>query len=196
MVGKILSDRDYILVSHSPRRRQLLEELGLQFRLAESSAEEVCPAHLTREEIPLYLSNLKAEGCVVDDMTEKSLLIAADTIVWAGGKALGKPHDAAEAREMLQTLSGKTHEVITGVTLKSLTAKRQFHNVSKVTFADLDDEEVDYYIRQYRPFDKAGAYGIQEWIGLMGVKGIEGCFYNVMGLPVQHLYAELKKWAD
>ena len=187
---------DYILVSQSPRRRQLLDSLGLKYRLADSSACEIYPPDLQREEIPLYLSRQKAENCKVSPITDRSLIIAADTIVWARGNALGKPRSKGEASRMLQSLAGGVHEVITGVTLRSLKHQVQFCEVSRVVFSELTDEEINYYVEYYTPLDKAGAYGIQEWIGMMGVKRIEGCFYNIMGLPLNHLYEELKKWNE
>lgn len=190
-----LNRKDIILVSHSPRRRQLLGELGLRFRVAESHCEEVVPAGTVGEEIPLFLSNLKAEHCP-EPLGADTLIIAADTIVWADNKALGKPHDKAEAFAMLQTLSGRTHEVMTGVTLKTQKKKKSFVSITEVTFAELEPAEINYYIEHYQPFDKAGAYGIQEWVGLMGVTGIKGCFYNVMGLPVPELYRQIKSMIE
>ena len=179
------------LISHSPRRVQLLRDLGLEFSIGEAHVEEVYPAELAPEEIPVYLSKLKADAAVVP-MTDETLIITADTIVWAEGKVLGKPADEAEAHAMLQLLSGKTHQVITGVTLRTKDRSKSFYESTDVTFATLSAEDIDYYVSHYRPFDKAGAYGIQEWIGMVGVESIKGCFYNVMGLPVHRLYEEIQ----
>ncbi|MBP5361263.1 MAG: septum formation protein Maf [Bacteroidaceae bacterium] len=185
--------KDIWLISHSPRRQQLLRDLGLVFRIGEAHVEEVYPQSLAPEEIPVYLSKLKADAAAVT-LTDDTLIITADTIVWAGGKVLGKPSDEAEARAMLQMLSGKTHQVITGVTLRSKEGSKSFYESTDVTFGQLSAEDIDYYISCYRPYDKAGAYGIQEWIGMVGVESIKGCFYNVMGLPVYRLYREIKDY--
>ena len=189
----MFEDIDLVLMSRSPRRRQLLEDAGFHFRALESTAKEICPPVLHREEIPVFLSNIKAES-FPETCGPKTLIIGADTIVWAGGKALGKPASKEEAADMLRLLAGNVHEVITGVTLKSRYCKRTFYNVTRVAFTELSPKEIVHYIDNYHPFDKAGAYGIQEWIGLIGVKGIEGCFYNVMGLPVSQLYYEINRW--
>ncbi|MBP5629346.1 MAG: septum formation protein Maf [Bacteroidaceae bacterium] len=183
--------KDIWLISHSPRRQQLLRDLGLEFRIGEAHVEEVYPEDLAPEEIPVYLSRLKADAAAVE-MTDDTLIITADTIVWADGRVLGKPADEAEARAMLQLLSGKTHQVVTGVTLRTKQGSRSFFESTDVTFATLSDADIEYYVTHYRPFDKAGAYGIQEWIGMVGVESIRGCFYNVMGLPVHRLYREIK----
>lgn len=153
--------------------------------------EESYPAALQREEIPLYLAQLKANAYRAL-MRDDTLLITADTIVWSAGKVFGKPASEAEAKSMLHALSGNTHEVFTGVCLTSLRKQTSFFAVSKVRFAALSDDEIDYYVRKYKPFDKAGAYGAQEWIGYVGVEHLEGSFYNVMGLPVRMLYEALK----
>ena len=153
--------------------------------------EEKYPDSLEPEEIPVYLSQLKADNANVP-MGDDTLIITADTIVWAESKLLGKPADAAEARQMLRLLSGKTHQVITGVTLRSREKRRSFFEKTDVTFSIVSDADIDYYIDRYKPFDKAGAYGIQEWIGMVGVESINGCFYNVMGLPLHRLYKELQ----
>lgn len=179
------------LISHSPRRQQLLRDLGMEFNIGEAHVEEVYPEGLPPEEIPVYLSKLKADAAVVPK-NDDTLIITADTIVWAEGKVLGKPADEDEARTMLQVLSGNTHQVITGVTLRTKDSSKSFYESTDVTFASLSTEDIDYYVRHYRPFDKAGAYGIQEWIGMIGVQSIKGCFYNVMGLPVHRLYKEIK----
>ena len=181
------------LLSHSPRRQQLLRDLGFEFRIGEAHVDEVYPEGLSPEEIPVYLSKLKADAAAVP-MTDDTLIITADTIVWAEGRVLGKPADEAEARAMLQLLSGKTHQVVTGVTLRTKQGSRSFYESTDVTFATLSPSDIDYYVTRYRPFDKAGAYGIQEWIGMVGVESIKGCFYNVMGLPLHRLYKEIRAY--
>ena len=186
----MVTKSDVWLISHSPRRVQLLRDLGLKFRTGEAHVKESYPDSLPPEQIPVFLSQLKADNADVP-MTDETLIITADTIVWAAGKVLGKPADEHEAREMLHLLSGKTHQVITGVTLRCKDGSRSFYEKTDVTFATLSDKDIDYYISHYRPFDKAGAYGIQEWIGMVGVEKIDGCFYNVMGLPVHRLYKEI-----
>lgn len=188
-----LSHYHVILASQSPRRRELLAGLGIAFetRVLPGIAEDY-PQGLTGEEIPQYISREKAAAYRAS-LEEDDLLITADTIVYAGGTVLGKPHDAADARRMLALLSGKTHRVITGVSLTTTRRMKTFAVVTNVTFAPLSEDEIEFYIDRYKPFDKAGAYGIQEWIGYIGVTRIEGSFYNVMGLPVQRLYTELKK---
>lgn len=194
-----LSKYKIVLASNSPRRKELLAGLGLQFEVCTlKGIDESYPDNLKGEEIPKHISMKKAQA-YLPTMEDDELLITADTIVYTkdaegNGTVLGKPQDAAEAHAMLRTLSGKTHEVITGVNI--LTKKKHciFAVTSEVSFAELTDEEIDYYIENYRPFDKAGAYGIQEWIGFIGVNGLRGSYFNVMGLPVQRLYEELKKW--
>lgn len=190
---KNLSKYHIILASKSPRRRELLAGLGIEFetRVIPGIAEDY-PQGLTGEEIPQYISREKANA-YRDSLKGDDLLITADTIVYVNGKVLGKPHNEEEAHRMLSLLSGKTHQVVTGVSLTTQQMQQTFAVVTDVTFAALTDEEIDYYISHYAPFDKAGAYGIQEWIGYIGVIRIEGSFYNVMGLPVQRLYTELKK---
>lgn len=182
-----------ILGSQSPRRKELLTLLDLPFTCQVIDTEEIYPAELRGAEIPVYLAKLKAAAFepLPDD---KTLLITADTIVWLDGQVLGKPHTPAEARNMLHRLSGKTHQVFTGVCLTSLRKQKTFSVCSDVTFASLTDEEIDYYVEKYNPLDKAGAYGIQEWIGGIGVEKINGSYFNVMGLPVQKLYQELKQF--
>ena len=166
----------------------------MEFEIAEGrEAEEIYPADMPLEEVAEYLSVLKSDA-YADTLAVGDILITADTVVLAGGKILGKPHDRREAIEMLQQLSGTTHEVVTGVTLRSVESRKSFSCHSKVTFRDLSREEMEHYIDTYRPYDKAGAYGIQEWIGYVAISGIEGSFYNVMGLPIQRLYVELEKF--
>ncbi len=186
-----------LLASKSPRRRQLLEGCGVEFLVAEGrEAEEVYPSTLPAEQVAEYLSGLKSEAWA-DALMEGDVLITADTVVIAAdGEILGKPTDKADAVRMLHLLSGAEHKVVTGVTLRTTTHNDSFSCVSKVRFRGLTDEEIEHYITTYRPFDKAGAYGIQEWIGYVAIEGIEGSFYNVMGLPVQMLYVRLGEFLD
>ena len=191
-----------ILASNSPRRRELLSGLGLEYEVRTvPGLDESYPEGLPMEEIPQYISRKKAAAYSLD---ADELLITADTIVWHDGEVLGKPADEEDARQMLRKLSGKTHQVVTGVTLtfrnEELRIKNEespfhhsFASVSQVSFAQLSESEIDYYVTHYHPLDKAGAYGIQEWIGYIGVTSIEGSYFNVMGLPVQRLYTEMKK---
>ena len=180
-----------LLASKSPRRRQLLEGCGIAFEIAEGrEAEEVYPSNLPAEQVAEYLSGLKSDA-YADVLAADDLLITADTVVIAAGEILGKPTDRADAVRMLRLLSGCEHKVITGVTLRTVAKKE-----SKVRFRGLADEEIDHYIDTYRPYDKAGAYGIQEWIGYVAIEAIEGSFYNVMGLPVQALYVRLGEFLE
>lgn len=191
MLGN-LDSYEILLASNSPRRRELLAGLGVKYRVTSlPDVDESYPLSLQGEEIPLYISQLKADA-YRSQMNPNTLLITADTIVWLDGKVYGKPHDEAEACEMLRALSGRTHTVITGVTLTSACRCKSFAVSTEVTFAALTDEEIGYYVSHYRPLDKAGAYGVQEWIGYIGVTGMNGSYYNVMGLPIQRLYTELK----
>lgn len=183
-----------ILASQSPRRRQLLSDAGLEFTLADRfECDETFPQDMPAEDVAEYLSRLKSEA-YPEPLAEGDILLTADTVVIANNRVLGKPSDRAEAIEMISLLSGCDHEVITGCTLRTATRQRSFSVSSKVHFRALDREEIEYYVDCYRPFDKAGAYGIQEWIGYVGIEGIEGSFYNVMGLPVQRLYSILKEF--
>lgn len=187
-----LKDYDIVLASNSPRRKELLGGLGLPYRVSVlPDIDETYPTTLQGEEIPLYISRKKAEA-YRDKMGENTLLITADTIVWLDGKVYGKPADKAEACAMLHALSGHTHTVITGVTICTLAKEVSFAVSTEVSFAPLSDEEVNHYVETYKPYDKAGAYGIQEWIGYVGVTGISGSYFNVMGLPIHRLYQELK----
>lgn len=186
-----------LLASKSPRRRQLLHDCGLDFEVVDGrEAEEIFPDDMVAEKVAEYLSGLKSEAWA-DTLTEGDVLITADTVVIAAdGEILGKPTDKADAVRMLRLLSGAEHKVVTGVTLRTATHSDSFSCVSKVRFRGLTDEEIGHYITTYRPFDKAGAYGIQEWIGYVAIEGIEGSFYNVMGLPVQMLYVRLGEFLD
>ncbi len=185
-----LPDYNYILASKSPRRQELLRSLGIEFEVRTKEVEEFFPSGMPKYEIPEYLARLKSEP-FLPDLNKGDLLITADTIVYLDGCVLGKPGNASEATEMLQKLSGKEHQVITGVCLTSNTRQKVFHSETNVQFKNLSIEEIQYYIDIFIPFDKAGAYGIQEWIGYIGITHIEGSFYNVMGLPVQQLYEEI-----
>lgn len=180
-----------VLASNSPRRRELLAGLGIDFevRVLPDIAEGY-PDGLSATQIAEYIAREKADA-YRQQMGADELIITADTIVVCGGEVLGKPADAADARRMLHLLSGRTHQVVTGVCLMTAQRQRCFAVETDVTFKALSDEEISYYIERYRPFDKAGAYGIQEWIGYIGVTGINGSYFNVMGLPVQRLYSEL-----
>ena len=180
-----------ILASNSPRRKELLGGLEYDFEVRTlSDIDESFPDTLQGEDIPIHISSKKAEA-YMPTLSSDELLITADTIVYLDNQVLGKPHDRADAIRMLTMLSGRTHLVITGVTLATLTHKRSFASTTKVTFAPLSEADIIHYVDTYRPFDKAGAYGIQEWIGYIGVRSIEGSYFNVMGLPVQRLNEEL-----
>ena len=188
-----LKDYRLILASASPRRRELLAACDLDFVLAERfECEERYPADLAADKVAEYLSQLKSEAYPYP-LNEGDILLTADTVVIAEGEILGKPKDNADAERMLKMLSGATHKVITGVTLRTAQRTLSFSAESLVSFRTLKEEEIAYYIEQYRPLDKAGAYGIQEWIGYVAIERIEGSFYNVMGLPVQRLYVELER---
>lgn len=183
-----------LLASNSPRRRELLGGLDIAYEVtALPDIDETFPEHLFGEEIPVFIARNKA-AAYGEHMQENTLLITADTIVWSEGKVYGKPTNEADAKKMLQTLSGKTHQVITGVCIRTNDQECSFAAVSEVTFCELSDEEISYYVAKYRPFDKAGSYGIQEWIGYVGVESIQGSYFNVMGLPIQRLYKELQKF--
>ena len=185
---------NYILASGSPRRRELLSGLGLDYEVRLlPDIDETYPPTLKGEDIPIEISRKKAEA-YRPTMADNELIITADTIVYLDGEVLGKPADESEARQMLRRLSGKTHQVITGVTLLTKERQHSFACTSNVTFASLSGHEIDHYVTHFRPLDKAGAYGIQEWIGYIGVTRIEGSYFNVMGLPVQRLYQALKQF--
>ena len=190
MLKELLQHRTIILASGSPRRQQFFKEMDLSFTLQLKEIEEVYPNHLQAEEITNYLAALKAKA-FEGELQEKDILVTSDTIVWLDGKALGKPKDKADAFAMLQKLSNQTHEVITSVCLKSLAKTDIFHRITKVTFAALSDEAILYYLDKYQPFDKAGSYGIQDWIGLIGISKIEGSYTNVVGLPTELLFKKI-----
>ena len=180
------------LASKSPRRKQLLTDMGLKFELKLKEVEEVFPATLAATDVAEYLAKLKAS--VFTDLSQNELVITSDTTVVLGDKVLGKPKDRDEAMEMLHSMSGKSHEVVSGVCLKSKDKQSSFSVSTKVYFKELTEQEVAYYVDEYKPYDKAGAYGIQEWIGQIAIERIEGSFYNVVGLPTAELYAELKRF--
>jgi septum formation protein len=188
-----LKDYKIILASKSPRRKELLGGLNLPFEVIVREVDEVFPENIPMEEIPVYLSKLKAEP-FIKELQDKVLVITADTIVWIDGEVLGKPFDHQHAVEMLRKLSGRTHIVVTGVCLTSTEKQVAFSSVTDVHFKELSEEEIDYYLDLYHPYDKAGAYGVQEWIGYIAIDRIEGSYFNVMGLPVGRLYEELKKF--
>jgi septum formation protein len=171
----------------------LLREMGLEFDVVIREYEEMYPEGLTGEEIARFVAHEKAAS-FKDDISDNEIVISADTIVWCNNNVLGKPLDRSDAIRILKELSGNTHEVITGVSLRSKTSELTFSESTKVTFEPMSDEEINYYIEEYKPYDKAGAYGIQEWIGIIACSHIDGSYFNVVGLPVQRLYKELQKF--
>jgi septum formation protein len=192
MLHDKLKEYHIILGSGSPRRQYLLNELGFDFEVrVNSELEEAYPDGLASKEIPVYLAELKARA-IMKHIPSKTLVITADTIVWLDDKVINKPRDRTDAIRMLRKLSGNMHEVLTGVCIRSSIEMRSFHASSLVWFTNLTDDEILYYVDHHRPFDKAGAYGIQDWIGYIGIEKIEGSYFNVMGLPIQKLYHELK----
>ena len=183
-----------ILASNSPRRKELLAGLGIPYDvLVIKGIDESYPDDLPANEVAEYIARKKAKAYVNNNENNSSLLLTADTIVVCDGEILGKPRDAEDACSMLRKLSGKTHQVYTGYCLQKGDKTVSGTVCSDVTFKELSDEEITHYVNEYKPFDKAGAYGIQEWIGYIGITGIRGSYYNVMGLPVQRIYEELKK---
>lgn len=192
MILENLKKYQITLASNSPRRKELLSGLNLDYKVKIlPDIDETYPDTLKGEDIPLYIARKKAEA-YKSIMSKNELIITADTIVYTDGEVLGKPKDEADARRMLHALSGRSHQVITGACITTSGFQRSFASVTEVTFDILTDEEVDFYISTYSPMDKAGAYGIQEWIGFIGVSKLNGSYFNVMGLPVQRLYRELK----
>lgn len=183
-----------ILASNSPRRKELLSGLDLDYNIVVlPDIDESYPQDINKEEVALYIAKKKAKA-YKSLLTENTLVITADTVVVLEEKVLGKPIDESEAKDMLRQLSGKTHQVITGVCLTTNDKQKTFSVISDVRFSNLEDSEIEYYVSKYRPLDKAGAYGIQEWIGYVAVEYIGGSYFNVMGLPIQRLYQELKKF--
>lgn len=187
-----LKDIKIILASGSPRRQQFFRDLDLDFQIRIREVEEVFPPHLQSYEITNYLAQLKANA--FDDLNSDELLITSDTLVLLDGKTLGKPSSEEDAVKMLQNLSGKTHEVITSVCFKTKIKTEVIYEITKVTFSELSLESIQYYITKYKPLDKAGSYGIQDWIGLIGISKIEGSYTNVVGLPTEKVYQYLLKF--
>jgi len=188
-----LNEFNIILASRSPRRQQLLHELGLKFDVVIKDYVETYPEGLDGEEIARYIAHGKAAS-FINQLSVNDIVIAADTIVWCNKKVLGKPLDQEDAITILKEISGNTHEVITGVSICSHSREITFSESTKVTFEVFTDEEIAYYTANYKPYDKAGAYGIQEWIGIIACSHIDGSYFNVVGLPVQRLYKELQKF--
>ncbi len=189
-----LKDRHIILASHSPRRRYLLKQLGLDFTGISAEVDETIPEKMTPDQAAIYIAEKKAGhfGHLLED--PKNILITADTLVLINGRILGKPEGKEGAVKMLETLSGNMHQVVTGICIRSRDKSISFTAWTDVYFKKLSAEEIDYYLDQYQPYDKAGAYGIQEWIGYVGITRIDGSYFNVMGLPVQRLYEELSSF--
>ena len=190
MLNDKFKNHKIILASGSPRRQQFLKELDVDFEIRLKEIEEIYPDHLQAEEITNFLAKLKASA-FENDLQDNEVLITSDTIVWLENKALGKPIDASHAVKMLTEMSEKTHKVITSVCIKTTQKELVFHDETLVTFAKLTLKEIEYYLNNYKPFDKAGSYGIQEWIGLVAIEKIEGSYANVVGLPTHKLYKEL-----
>ncbi len=194
MIPENILSYHLILASRSPRRIQLLKESGFEFETyLNNDEDEEYPAYLKNEEIPVYISGKKMNK-LSHLLVNNNLVITADTIVWFDGKALGKPNDLIEAKEMLNMLSGKKHTVYTGVCLASAEKKHSFFDETDVYFREFSSDEIHYYVEKFKPLDKAGAYGAQEWIGYIGVQKINGSYFNVMGLPLQLLYEQLSKF--
>ena len=190
MLKDLLKDYEIILASGSPRRQKFFEELEIPVTIDVRPVNEVFPEHLKEEQITDYLASLKAKA--FKNLTEKQVLITSDTIVYNDGVAMGKPKDHQEAVEMIKNLSGKDHEVITSVCFTTSSSQKILNHTTRVFFNDLEDEEIEYYVKNYQPFDKAGGYAIQEWIGLIGIEKIEGSYFNVVGLPTHLVYKTLK----
>ena len=192
MLNEKLKNFNIILASGSPRRQQFFKDLELDFEIRLKPVKEEYPPRLTHFEISNYLAQLKALP-FKDELKQNDILITSDTIVWHNNEALGKPRNEDDAFNILKSLSNATHEVITSVCFTTINFKKTIHNITKVTFKNLSDDEILYYIKNYKPFDKAGAYGIQEWIGQIGVTKMEGSYFNVMGLPVHLVYKTLNE---
>ncbi|MEB2775462.1 Maf family nucleotide pyrophosphatase [Algoriphagus sp. D3-2-R+10] len=188
-----LKDKKIILASNSPRRQELLKGLEIEFEVRANSVNETIPKDIQAEYVAAYLSKVKSES-FTGELAANEILITSDTVVIENGHVLGKPSTEQEAFDMLKSLSGATHSVMTAVTFRDNKKQITLEDETIVTFRFLDEEEIWHYIHQYKPMDKAGAYGIQEWIGYMGVEKIEGSYYNVMGFPLHLVYAQLKKW--
>ena len=186
ILAEKLQRYNLILASQSPRRQDLLKGLNIDFNILVKEIDEIFPSHLLKEEIPVYLGELKASA-FDSDIKDNQLIITADTIVWINDSVLGKPNDYDDAFSMLKILSGNIHTVYTGVCLKSKDKTETFWAGTDVYFKNLNTSEIKYYLDNYKPYDKAGSYGIQEWIGYVGIEKIDGSYFNVMGLPVQKL---------
>lgn len=192
MILENLKSYNIVLASKSPRRQELLKGIGMSFIIKTKDVDEHYPSQLSSYEVAPYLSVKKSEAFNDDELPDNYMLITADTIVVIDDEILEKPKNADDARKMLHFLSGKVHKVITGMTIRTREKTKTFSATSKVTFDELDENELEYYIDKFKPYDKAGAYGIQEWIGYVGVANVEGSYFNVMGLPTQKLYQMLK----
>lgn len=191
MYDPLFEPYQFILASKSPRRQHLLKELGLRFEILDIDVNETYPEQLKGAEIATYLSKVKADAASANLLKPNIILITADTIVWLDDECIGKPSSKQDAVKILQRLSGRTHTVYSGICLRSATDEIIFSSETKVSFKQLSKAEIDFYIQYHRPYDKAGAYGIQDWIGYIGVSRIEGCYYNVMGFPVQLFHDKL-----
>lgn len=192
LLHKLLEDKKIILASNSPRRKQFLTELGISFEVNPTNIDESYPSHLKHSEITDFIAGIKS-SCF-NSLKDNEIVITSDTLVWNNEVVLGKPENKNEAFEIIRGLANKTHEVISSVCLKSNKKTVIFNAITEVTFSELTDEEIEFYIINFKPFDKAGAYGIQEWIGLIGIKEIKGSYTNVVGLPMEKLYHELIKF--
>lgn len=194
MMLENLKSYNIILASKSPRRQELLKGIGVPFSIITKDVDESFSANISPYDVAPYLSVKKAKAFEENELPENYMVITADTVVVVDDEILGKPKDAEEARQMLRLISGKRHSVITGVSIRTKDKIKTFSAMSKVSFDTLGEEEIDYYVNNFKPFDKAGAYGIQEWIGYIGVSSVEGSYFNVMGLPTQKLYKMLKNF--
>ncbi|WP_025741712.1 Maf-like protein [Aquimarina pacifica] len=194
MLQNLLKNKNIILASGSPRRQQFFKDLNLDFTIQLKEIQEIYPDHLIAEEISNYLAKLKANA--FNDLKAQDILITSDTIVWHNNKALGKPKNLEEAVQMIRSFSDDTHEVITSVCFKTTEQTKIVYQSTKVTFKKLSEDEIQYYVNTYKPLDKAGAYGIQEWIGFIGISRIEGSYFNVMGLPTHLVYETLRELAE
>ena len=194
MMLENLKTYNIILASKSPRRQELLKGIGIPFSIITKDVDESFSANISPYDVAPYLSVKKAKAFEENELPENYMVITADTVVVVDDEILGKPKDAEEARQMLRLISGKRHSVITGVSIRTKDKIKTFSAMSKVSFDTLGEEEIDYYVNNFKPFDKAGAYGIQEWIGYIGVSSVEGSYFNVMGLPTQKLYKMLKNF--
>lgn len=192
MLKEIFKDHEIILASGSPRRQKFFEDLEIPVTIDVRPVEEVFPSHLKKAEITDFLSALKSE-VFQDDLKENQILITSDTIVYNNGEALGKPKDHAEAVKMIKSISGRDHEVITSVCFTTQKSQKILNHTTRVYFSELSEQEIEYYVTNFKPFDKAGGYAIQEWIGLIGIKKIEGSYFNVVGLPTHEVYKTLKE---